>query len=56
MGIKNSTMSKKIKAKSGPKFKYGEETVVIAARIPKSRVNHVKSILKTLCDGWRITP
>ena len=39
---------------SGAKPKYGEKTKTIAFRVPISRVEHVKSMLKTLLDGWAV--
>ena len=39
---------------SGAKPKYGEQTKTIAFRVPVSRIGHVKSLLKTLLDGWAI--
>jgi len=39
---------------SGAKPKYNEQTKTIAFRIPISRIEHVKSLLKTLLDGWAV--
>ena len=37
---------------SGAKPKYNEQTKTIAFRVPVSRIEHVKSIVKTLLEGW----
>lgn len=39
---------------SGAKPKYNEPTKTIAFRVPVSRIEHVKSLLKTLLDGWAV--
>ena len=39
---------------SGAKPKYNEPTKTIACRVPISHVEHVKSLLKTLLDGWSV--
>ena len=39
---------------SGAKPKYDEPTKPIAFRVPVSRIEHVKSLLKTLLDGWAV--
>lgn len=39
---------------SGAKPKYNEPTKTIAFRVPISRIEHVKSMLKTLLDGWAV--
>lgn len=39
---------------SGAKPKYNEPTKTIAFRVPISRIEHVKSLLKTLLDGWAV--
>lgn len=39
---------------SGAKPKYGEKTKTIAFRVPISKIEHVKSLLKTLLDGWAV--
>ena len=39
---------------AGAKSKYGEPTETIAFRVPVSRIEHVKSLLKTLLDGWAV--
>ena len=39
---------------SGAKPKYGEQTKTIAFRVPVSRIGHVKSLLKTMLDGWAV--
>ena len=39
---------------TGPKPKYGEPTKTVAFRVPESKVEHVKSMLKGLLDGWSV--
>ena len=39
---------------SGAKPKYNEQTKTIAFRVPVSRIEHVKSLLKTLLDDWSV--
>ena len=39
---------------SGAKPRYNEPTKTIAFRVPISRIEHVKSLLKTLLDGWAV--
>lgn len=39
---------------SGAKPKYNEPTKTIAFRVPVSKIEHVKSTLKTLLDGWSV--
>jgi hypothetical protein len=39
---------------SGAKPRYNEPTKTIAFRVPISRIEHVKSIIKTLLDGWSV--
>ena len=39
---------------SGAKPKYDEPTKTIAFRVPVSRIEHVKSLLKTLLDDWSV--
>ena len=39
---------------SGAKPKYNEPTKTIAFRVPVSRIEHIKSLLKTLLDGWAV--
>lgn len=39
---------------SGAKPKYNEQTQTIAFRVPVSRIEHVKNLLKTLLDGWAV--
>lgn len=39
---------------SGAKPRYNEPTKTIAFRVPVSRIEHVKSLLKTLLDGWAV--
>jgi hypothetical protein len=39
---------------SGAKLKYNEPTKTIAFRVPVSRIEHVKGLLKTLLDGWSV--
>ena len=39
---------------SGAKPKYNEPTKTISFRVPVSRIEHVKSLLKTLLDGWAV--
>lgn len=39
---------------SGAKPKYNEPTKTIAFRVPVSRIEHVKSLLKTLLNGWAV--
>ena len=39
---------------SGAKPKYNEPTKTIAFRVPVSKIEHVKSLLKTLLDGWAV--
>ena len=39
---------------SGAKPKYNEPTKTVAFRVPISRIEHVKSLLKTLLDGWSV--
>lgn len=39
---------------SGAKPKYDEPTKTIAFRVPVSKIDHVKSLLKTLLDGWAV--
>ena len=39
---------------AGAKHKYGEPTKTIAFRVPVSRIEHVKRLLKTLLDGWSV--
>lgn len=39
---------------SGAKPRYNEPTETIAFRVPVSRIEHVKSLLKTLLDGWAV--
>ena len=39
---------------SGAKPKYNEPTKTIAFRVPESKFEHVKSIVKTLLDGWTL--
>ena len=37
---------------SGAKPKYGEKTKTIAFRVPMSKIEHVKSLLKKMLDDW----
>ena len=37
---------------SGAKSKYGEPTTTIAFRVPISRVQHVKDLMRGLLNGW----
>ena len=37
---------------SGAKSKYGEPTTTIAFRVPISRVQHVKDLMRGLLDAW----
>ena len=39
---------------SGAKPKYGEQTKTIAFRVPVSRIEHVKSLLKKMLDDWAV--
>ena len=39
---------------SGNKPKYGEPTTTIAFRVPISRKEHVKMIVNTLLDEWKL--
>ena len=39
---------------SGAKPKYDEPTDTIAFRVPVSKIEHVKSLIKTLLDGWSV--
>ena len=39
---------------SGAKPKYDESTKTIAFRVPVSKIEHVKSMIKTLLDGWSL--
>ena len=39
---------------SGAKPKYNEPTKTIAFRVPISKIEHVKSMLKTLLDEWSV--
>lgn len=39
---------------SGAKPKYNESTKTIAFRVPVSRIEHIKSMIKTLLDGWAV--
>ena len=39
---------------SGAKPKYNEPTKTISFRVPVSKIEHVKSLLKTLLDGWSV--
>ena len=39
---------------SGAKPKYDEPTKTIAFRVPVSKIEHVKSMLKTLLDVWSV--
>ena len=39
---------------SGAKPKYNEPTKTIAFRVPISKLEHVKSLLKTLLNGWAV--
>ena len=39
---------------SGAKPKYGEKTKTIAFRVPMSKLEHVKSLLKTMLDDWSV--
>ena len=39
---------------SGAKPKYGEPTETVSFRVPVSKIEHVKSLLKTLLDGWAV--
>ncbi len=39
---------------SGAKPKYDESTKTIAFRVPISKIVYVKSLLKTLLDGWAV--
>ena len=39
---------------AGSKLKYGEPTKTIAFRVPISKIEHVKKLLKTLLDGWSV--
>ena len=39
---------------SGAKPKYGEKTKTIAFRVPMSKLEHVKSLLKTMLDDWAV--
>ena len=39
---------------SGAKSKYGEPTTTIAFRVPISRVQHVKDLMRGLLDGWSL--
>ena len=39
---------------SGAKPKYGEKTKTIAFRVPMSKLEHVKSLLKAMLDGLAI--
>lgn len=39
---------------SGAKPKYNEQTKTIAFRVPVSKIESVKSLIKTLLDGWAV--
>ena len=39
---------------SGAKPKYNEPTKTIAFRVPVSRIERIKSMIKTLLDGWAV--
>ena len=39
---------------SGAKSKYGEPTTAKAFRIPISKVDEVKSVVKSLLDSWSL--
>ena len=39
---------------SGAKPKYNEPTKTIAFRVPVSEIEHIKSIIKKLLDGWTV--
>ena len=39
---------------SGAKPKYGEKTKTIAFRVPMSKLEHVKSLLKKMLDDWAV--
>ena len=39
---------------SGAKSKYGEITTTIAFRVPLSKVEEVKSVVKSLLDSWSL--
>ena len=39
---------------SGAKPRYNEPTKTISFRVPVSRIEHVKSFVKTLLDGWAV--
>lgn len=39
---------------SGAKPRYNEPTKTIAFRVPVSRIEHVKSLLKTLLNEWAV--
>jgi len=39
---------------SGAKPKYSETTKTVSFRVPISRIDHVKSLLKTLLDDWSV--
>ncbi len=47
-------MSGGIRVGSGNKPKYNETTKTVAFRVPISRIEHVKSLVKTLLDGWAV--
>ena len=39
---------------SGAKVRYNEPTETVSFRVPVSKIEHVKSLLRTLLDGWAI--
>jgi hypothetical protein len=39
---------------AGAKPKYNEPTKTIAFRVPVSKIEHIKSLIKTLLDGWAV--
>ena len=39
---------------SGARPKYNEPTKTIAFRVPVSRIERIKSMIKTLLDGWAV--
>jgi len=41
------------KNKVGRKLKYGERTVIVSFRLPKSKINEVKYKINNLLEKWK---
>ena len=39
---------------SGAKLKYGEPTIMVSFRIPKSKKNHVENLVKFYLNGLKL--